>query len=122
MLAVGSYDPFNKKSELYKFGTDAWNTVEDYPDNFCSGSGVAYYDMVYVPDILSFFVVGGVCRTTPNLSFVRQIAMYKDGAWSEAGQLNSYQRSVSFNLFFLFLTNPILRSIAPCGLTTHLSL
>ena len=92
-MAVGSYSPANKKTELYKYDTDAWTTVDDYP--FCDGTGMGYYDMVYVSEMLSYFVIGG---HDSNMNSMRQIAMYKDGAWSEAGQLNSCERSVSFKL------------------------
>ena len=96
-MAVGSYptSSANKKTELYKYDTDAWTTVDDYP--FCDGTGMGYFDMVYVSEMLSYFVIGGSCvDTSKSQRIMRQIAMFKDGAWSEAGQLNSCERTVSF--------------------------
>ena len=99
-MAVGSYSPSNKKTELYNFGTESWTTLdEDYP--FCDGTGMGYFDMVYVPEMLSFFVIGGL---DSNMNYMRQIAMFKDDAWYNAGQLNSYGRSVSFELTFFCIS------------------
>ena len=89
-MAVGSFFPENVKAEVYDFGTGDWTTVQDYPygDEF-----VFYYDMVYVPATSAYYVVGGFSGR-----FLSKIGMFKNGAWSEAGQLNT-ARSVSFNSF-----------------------
>ena len=89
-MAVGSFSPYNNKAEVYDFVTDDWTTVQDYP----YGDEYVYnYDMVYVPATSAYYVIGGY-----DGSELKTIAMFKNGAWSEAGQLNT-ARSVSFNSF-----------------------
>ena len=92
-MAVGSYSPKNVKAEVYDIGVDAWTIVQDYPSD---AEYVAYYDMVYVPALSAYYVIGGYSG-----GFLSTIAMFKNGAWSEAGQLNT-AREVSFLLFFVF--------------------
>ena len=105
-LAVGSSRPDNVKAELYDFGTGGWTTVQDYP----YGTYVAYYDMVYVPATSAYYVIGGY-----DGGSLSQIAKFKNGAWTEVGQLNT-AREVSFSLFFCFkVTGSILRHIEPNG-------
>ena len=91
---VGSVLPDNVKAEVYDFGMDAWTTVQDYP---YAVDWIAYYDMVYVPATSAYYVIGGY----DGGSAISTIAMFKNGAWSEAGQLNT-AREVSFSLFFVF--------------------
>ena len=92
-LAVGSYSPNNAKAEVYDFGTGVWTTVQDYP----YGDGYIYiYNLIYVPATSAYYVIGGSgggARST--------IGKFKNGAWSEAGQLNA-PRYVSFYSFFIF--------------------
>ena len=83
--------PNNVKAEIFDFGTGSWTTVEDYP----FASVVAYYDMVYVPETTAYYVIGGI----GDWAELATIAMFKNGAWSEAGQLNT-ARYVSFCSFF----------------------
>ena len=91
-MAVGSYSPYNVKAEVYDFGMDAWTTVQDYP----YGDGyVNSYDMVYIPATSAYYVIGGYDGTR-----LKTIGMFKNGAWSEAGQLNT-ARQVSFCSFFV---------------------
>ena len=94
-LAVGSYSPNNVKAEVYEFGMDAWTIVEDYP--YAAGF-IVDYDMVYIPATSAYYVIGG--NDGGDLS---TIGMFKNGAWSEAGQLNT-ARQVSF-FSFLFQNN-----------------
>ena len=58
------------------------------------------YEMLYIPEISSYLVIGGYSGDV-NLA---KIAQFKNGAWSDAGNLNS-PRHVSFSLkhFSLFL-------------------
>ena len=87
-LAVGSYSPNNAKAEVYDFGTGDWTTVPDYPH------GVRYvsdHDMVYIPQTSAYYVIGGY----DGSDRISTIAMLKNGAWSEAGHLNT-ARTVSF--------------------------
>ena len=93
-MAVGSRSPDSVKAEIYEFGTGDWTTVQDFP--FGSGSWIAFYDMVYVPVTSAYYVIGGVNGD----SWLTRIAMFKNGAWSEAGQLNT-ARDVSFRSFLL---------------------
>ena len=90
-MAVGSYIPHNVKAELYDFGTGDWTTVEDYP---YSARAVGYYDMVYIPSTSAYFVIGGY-DGDENLA---AIGMFKNGAWNEAGRLNTAHK-VSFCSF-----------------------
>ena len=92
-MAVGSCNPNNVKAELYDFGTGDWTTVRDYPSD---AEYVAYYDMVYVPATSAYYVIGGYSG-----GFLSTIGMFKNGAWYDAGRLNT-GRSVSFSLFFVF--------------------
>ena len=90
-LAVGSWSSYNKKAELYSFDTGTWITADDYP--FGSGSGLADYAMLYIPETSSYLVIGGMASGS-------QIAEFKDGAWYDAGRLNSV-RGVSFRSFLV---------------------
>ena len=92
-MAVGSRSPNNVKAEVYEFGTGDWTIVQDYP---YGAEYVAYYDMVYIPATSAYYVIGGY-----NGEFLSTIGMFKNGAWTEVGQLNT-ARSVSFSLFFVF--------------------
>ena len=92
---VGSYDPYNIKAEMFNYGKGSWTTALDYP--LASGSGFGYYDIIYLPERTAYYVIGGTDGT-----FLATIAMFKNGAWSEAGHLNT-ARTVSFcSVFFLF--------------------
>ena len=71
-------------------------TISDYP--FANGLLFAF-DMVYIPDILSYVVIGG----NDGDIYLSQIGMLTNGTWSDAGQLNSV-RAVSFRLFFIVST------------------
>ena len=86
MLAVGSSPTFNKKAELYNFGNSAWKTANDYPFN--SGAYLYAHDSLYIPELRSFFVIGG----HEEGSDLSQIAKFKDEEWFDAGQLNSVRR------------------------------
>ena len=102
ILAVGSWSPENVKAELFDFETGTWTITADYP--FASGSYVAYYDMVYIPQASAYYVIGGHDGSNLNT-----IAKFKNGAWNEAGQFNT-AREVSF--FFCFkITDSILSRI-----------
>ena len=88
-LAVGSWNPENVKAEIYDFGTGNWTTVHDYT---YGAVYVAFYDMVYIPATSAYYVIGRVNEKRQDLS---KIGMFKNGAWSEAGQLKT-TRHVSF--------------------------
>ena len=106
---MGSYltTPDNVKAELYEFGTGVWTTVPDYP----FGSAVAFYDMVYISQTSAYYVIGGQDGFILSTITLSKIGMFKNGAWSEAGQLNTARR-VSFYSFFCFIiTDLILRLI-----------
>ena len=88
-MAVGSKHPNNVKAEMFEFRTGKWMAVEDYPytsDVFNS------YEMIYIPELLSYLVIGGADGTGADMS---QLAMLTNGEWVEAGRLNS-ARVVSF--------------------------
>ena len=57
ILAVGSFNPSNVKTELYNSVTGSWTTMDDYP--FFIGSTVNGHDMVYIPATSAFYVIGG---------------------------------------------------------------
>ena len=65
-------------------------TVDEYP--FGGESRVSEYAMVYVAEISSYLLVGGCCV------WMSQIAVFTNGAWYDAGQLNS-ARGVSVSSF-----------------------
>ena len=90
ILAVGSVTPDNVKAEVYDFDMDAWTTVQDYP---YGAEYVAYYDMVYIPATSAYYVIGGY-----DGGRLSQITKFKNGARTEAGQLNT-ARGVSFFSF-----------------------
>ena len=89
-MAVGSYLPHNVKAEIYDFSMDAWTTVQDYP---FAAEYVVENDMVYAPATSAYYVIGGNIGNWSTTLLT--IAMFKNGAWSEAGQLNT-ARDVSF--------------------------
>ena len=95
-LAVGGRSPYNVHAELYNFGTGVWTAVQDYP--FSPRLAVSYYDMVYVTATSAYYVIGGVPESD-EYERLATIAMFKNGVWSDAGQLNT-ARDVSFCLFF----------------------
>ena len=61
--------------------------VSSYP--FANGYMFAF-DMVYIPNILSYVVIGG-----HDGKALSQIGMFTNGTWSDAGQMNR-ARAVSF--------------------------
>ena len=101
-------------AELFNFGSGAWTTAIEYP--FGSKPYLSLYDMVYVREILSYLVIGGM--SGEDLS---QIARFTNGAWYDAGQLYKARgvRVPSF-LFGSKLSN--LRHFKPSGSTMLSSL
>ena len=98
-MAVGSISPDHVKAELYDLVTGVWTTVPDYPSNIAT---IASYDMVYLPATSAYYVIGGW-----DGSLLSKIGMFQNGAWSEAGQLNTARR-VSFCFFGFKITDSIL--------------
>ena len=97
-LAVGSYDYdnvnyVNNKAELYDFGTGDWTTVQDYP--YAAGL-IVDYEMVYVPATSAYYVIGGY-----DGGDLSTIGMFKNGAWTEVGQLNTARQVSFFCSFFV---------------------
>ena len=101
-LAVGSLRPANVKAEIYDFAKDCWTETEDYP--FATGPDFFKYDMVYVPATLAYYIIGGASSVATSsgteMVELKQIAMFKNGVWTDAGQLNTGRR-VSFCSYFL---------------------
>ena len=97
-LAIGSLKPANVKAEIYDFAEGNWTETEDYP--FAPGPDFFEYDMVYAPATLAYYVIGGQSGDTK----LKQIAMFKNGVWTDAGQLNTGRR-VSFCSYFMFLND-----------------
>ena len=87
----------NIKAELFDFGTGGWTELGDYPyadrDNYFS------YAMVYIDDLSAYIVVAGYV-----FGNIKTIGMFKNGVWSQAGQLNT-ARNVIFCLFCLLQIN-----------------
>ena len=85
---------------MYNFHTGGWKTIADYP--FGSKQGLVYYDMLYLLEILSYFVIGGYSGFDGSSggggSSVSQIAKLTNGAWSDAGKLKK-ARKVSLYKF-----------------------
>ena len=80
-------------AELYNFGSGAWTTASEYP--FGSKPYLSLYDMVFVREILSYLVIGGM--SGEDLS---QIARFTNGAWYDAGQLYKARGVRESPLFF----------------------
>ena len=80
-LAVGSYSPDNVKAELFNFETGSWTEVADYP--FSNGV-ISHYDMLFIPDLSAYFVIGGWNDWGSSAT----IAMFKEDVWSDVGHLN----------------------------------
>lgn len=76
---------------MYDFATGGWTTVDDYP----FGRNVLYFDIVFIPDITAYIVVGGQIGG----QFSDRIDKFQNGIWSNAGKLNS-GRNVKFRSFF----------------------
>ena len=102
-LAIGSLKPANVKAEIYDFAEGNWTETEDYP--FATGPNFFKYDMIYVPATLAYYVIGGATSSgTDEMEELKQIAMFKNGVWTDAGQLNTGRR-VSFCSCFMFLND-----------------
>ena len=80
------------KAELYEFEMDKWTLVEDYP----YGPRIIQYVMLFIPETAGYYVIGG---EDANYSRSSTIAMFHDGAWSMAGQLNQ-SRTVKVKGYF----------------------
>lgn len=93
-MAVGSKEPAHVKAELYDFDMGEWTTVQDYP--FGDGTRIYNYDMVYIPQISAYVVIGGF-----DGFHLSTIAMFKKGVWSEAGQLHMARYVSLFSFFVL---------------------
>ena len=91
-LAVGSANPDNAKAEVFEFGTGTWMTISDYP--YSSDSVINDYEMIYIPELLSFLVIGGHDSGDRSIH-TSQVAMLTNGIWTDAGHLNM-GRVVSF--------------------------
>ena len=76
---------------MFEFRTGKWMAVDDYP--FTSDVFISY-EMIYIPEFLSYFVIGGADGTGIDMS---QITMFTNGKWVNAGKLN-LARVVSFLL------------------------
>ena len=91
-MTVGSGGPDNIKTELFDFGTNTWETMDDYP--YGSNTAFGFYEMVFIQESSAYYVIGeydGKDRLTT-------IAMFHNGVWSQAGQLNQ-PRQVSPRFF-----------------------
>ena len=91
LLAVGSEDPYNVKTEVINLKNGKWTKGDDHMYG-CQTAGcrVARFDMLFIPDISSFVVIGG----HDGNDFMATIAKFKKGKWSDAGQINT-ARSVN---------------------------
>ena len=95
-MAVGSSYPKNVKAEKFDFETGSWTTVNDYP--YSDGVAFFRYDMLFIPEMAAYIVIGGEDGDYYDLG---TIGMFRNGDWSQAGQLNT-ARSVNFKYFFCF--------------------
>ena len=69
--------------------------ISDYP--YSSGSMIIDYEMIYIPELLSYLVIGGRWLSGDKSIHTSQIAMLTNGIWIDAGRLN-IGRVVSFFL------------------------
>ena len=89
-MAVGSFSPDNVNAEKFDFETGSWTIADDYP--YSDGSAIYRYDMLFIPEMAAYIVIGGVDSDSYDLA---TIGMFRNGDWSKAGQLNT-ARSVNF--------------------------
>ena len=89
-LAVGSYNPENVNAEKFDFETGSWTTADDYP--YSDGVAFSYYDMLFIPEMAAYIVIGGV---DDDIYAISTIGMFRNDDWSPAGQLNT-ARAVNF--------------------------
>ena len=88
---------------MYAFGTKAWTEVKDYP--YGCGSDkvkrISDYEMIYIPEASSYFVIGGVCSdSSGQVQQLSQVARFgvsgsqpsARGTWYEAGHLNTMRK------------------------------
>ena len=87
----------NIKAELFDFGTGGWTELGDYP--YVDRDYYFAYAMVYIDDLSAYIVVAGYVSRA-----IKTIGMFKNGVWSDAGQLNT-ARNVIFCLFCLLQIN-----------------
>ena len=67
--------------------------VSDYP--FAGKTDFSHYDMIYVPELPAYIVMGGIIDFDNTQTRLATISQFYDGIWKQAGQLNA-ARSVSF--------------------------
>ena len=106
-MAVGSYSPYHVNAELYDFSTGDWKIVQDYPFSGSILNAVYQFDMVYVPQLSAYYVIGG----TDGWNRLARIAMLRNGAWQDAGQLNTARDVSCCWLFCYKIINSILSTI-----------
>ena len=104
-MTVGSRGPDNVKTELFDFGSNTWETMDDYPYGSTDSKGFGYYDMVFIQKSSAYYVIGGFDGKINHAT----IAKFHNGVWSQAGQLNQ-SRHVSPR-FFKQLKTRLLRYI-----------
>ena len=84
--------PSNVKAEYYDFKLSKWIVVSDYP--FASGTDISHYDMIYVPELPAYIVIGGIVDIENANTRLATISKFHNGVWKQVGQLNA-ARSVS---------------------------
>ena len=93
---------------MYAFGTKAWTEVKDYPYGcgYDKEKRISDYEMIYIPEASSYFVIGGTCGYDPAIGEVQIFSRvarfgvsgsppFARGTWYDAGHLNK-ERQVSF--------------------------
>ena len=96
---------------MYAFGTGAWTEVEDYPYVEPGAKQISGYEMIYIPEASSFFVIGGEIggRFDFDLSQVARFEVlgspqFSSGTWYDVGQLNHARRVSSYSFLPRFNT------------------
>ena len=89
-MAVGSSNPQHVNAEKFDFETGSWTTADDYP--YSDGVAISTYDMLFIPEMAAYIVIGG---EDGDYYAISTIGMFRNGDWSQAGQLNT-ARTVSF--------------------------
>ena len=82
MVAVGSYRPDNKKSEIFKKGATNWTSIAEPP---VWKSPFAHYATIFHAG--NFYYFGGLVGKQPTKSIL--CLNEASWAWSKIGQLNS---------------------------------
>ena len=82
-FVTGSYNPENKKTEIFDNDSKKWNVAADYPFN--SGKQISMYATTSTEE--SVFIIGGFTNVSSDGLRTSIIAEYRADEWNNAGNL-----------------------------------